>query len=303
MPIIEVHDLTKRFKDLVAVDHLTLSIEPAECFGVLGPNGVGKTSFIRMITAVSPPTEGTVRVIGRDLRTSSRWVKARLGVVPQHDNLDPDLSVAENLLVFARYFDIREDEARARSSEVLRLFELEDRAGSPIKELSGGMKRRLLLARGLINRPEIIVLDEPTIGLDPQAKHLVWSKLAQLKREGVTQVLCTQNMDEAEQLCDRVAIMHRGRVLAVGAPDDLIQSLVGREIGELDDGLASDPNTLELLRSHGILFEVSGDRIQVFRPERMEAAGALREVRKAMRRRAGTLEDVFFRLTGRSLTE
>lgn len=303
MSVIQVHNLSKRFGDLVAVDRFSLSIDAGECFGLLGPNGAGKTSLMRMITASSPPTEGTIRVVGRDMRTDSRWVKARLGVVPQHDNLDPDLTVLENLLVFARYFAIEKDEARRRSWEVLRLFELDTRADSGIRELSGGMKRRLLIARGLINRPNILMLDEPTIGLDPQAKHLVWNKLAALKREGVTQLLCTQNMDEAQRLCDRVVVMHGGQALAVGAPRELIGSVVGNEVGELEDGPASDPDILNLLRDHGISFDLSGDRLQVFAPERLDAAPALAELRRSMRRRAGTLEDVFFRLTGRSLTE
>ncbi|MFW6151328.1 MAG: ATP-binding cassette domain-containing protein [Chloroflexota bacterium] len=303
MAVVEVHDLTKRFGDLVAVDRVSLSIEMGECFGLLGPNGAGKTSLMRMIIAASPPTKGTIRVLGRDLRKDARWVKARLGVVPQHDNLDPDLTVLQNLLVFSRYFGIDKEEARRQSREVLRLFELDDRADSDIRELSGGMKRRLLIARGLINRPQILMLDEPTIGLDPQAKHLVWTKLAALKREGVTQLMSTQNMDEAQRLCDRVVVMHGGRILAEGAPQNLIREMVGNEVGERDDGPASDPQILDLLRDYGIPFDVSADRLQVFASERLDAMPALADLQRTLRRRAATLEDVFFRLTGRSLTE
>ncbi|MFW6126117.1 MAG: ABC transporter ATP-binding protein [Chloroflexota bacterium] len=303
MYAIETNGLSKRFGTLVAVDRFNLSIEVMECFGLLGPNGAGKTSLMRMIIAASPPTGGTIRVLEHDLREDARWVKARLGVVPQHDNLDPDLTVLQNLLVFSRYFGVERGEARRRSWEVLRLVQLDERADSDIRELSGGMRRRLLIARGLINRPQILMLDEPTIGLDPQAKHLVWTKLAALKRQGVTQLLCTQNMDEAQRLCDRVVVMHSGRALAVGAPGELIRSVVGHEVGELEDGLTSNPRILSLLREYGIPFELSGDRLQVFAPERLDAMPALAELRRTLRRRAATLEDVFFRLTGRSLTE
>jgi len=208
MLIIKAHNLIKKFKDLLAVDGVDLEVEEGECFGLLGPNGAGKTSLIRMITAVSPPTGGEIEVLGHDLKTHSRQVKAALGVVPQLDNLDPDFTVIQNLMAFARYFDIPKNEARRRSMEVLSLFELDNKRNSHIRELSGGMKRRLLIARGLINLPKIVVLDEPTIGLDPQGKHLVWRKLTELKSQGVSQLLCTQNMEEAAVLCDRVAIMY-----------------------------------------------------------------------------------------------
>jgi lipooligosaccharide transport system ATP-binding protein len=218
MVTIKTRNLTKKFGDLLAVDGVDLAVEEGECFGLLGPNGAGKTSLIRMITGVSPPTRGDIWVLGKDLSINSREVKAVLGVVPQLDNLDPDLTVLQNLLTFARYFAIPGNEAYRRSLDVLKLFELENKRDSHIKELSGGMKRRLLLARGLINLPKVMVLDEPTIGLDPQAKYLVWHKLGELKSRGVTQLLCTQNMEEAAAICDRVAIMNLGKILSLDTP-------------------------------------------------------------------------------------
>jgi lipooligosaccharide transport system ATP-binding protein len=218
MAIVKTANLTKKFKELVAVDNVSLEVEEGECFGLLGPNGAGKTSLIRMITAVSPPSEGDIWVDGNDLAKYPRQVKAILGVVPQLDNLDPDLNVLQNLLTFARYFAIPRGEAYRRSLEILNLVQLEDKLNSRINELSGGMKRRLLIGRGLINLPKILILDEPSIGLDPQAKHMVWQKLKELKSQGITQLLCTQNMEEAARLCDRVAVMHQGRVMVIGTP-------------------------------------------------------------------------------------
>jgi len=303
MTIIKTHNLTKKFKDLLAVDDANLEIEEAECFGLLGPNGAGKTSLIRMIIAVSPPTKGDIRVLGNDLRTHSRQVKAILGVVPQLDNLDPDLTVLQNLVTFARYFDIPKNEARRRSMEVLVLFELQDKCNSQIRELSGGMKRRLLLARGLINMPKILVLDEPTIGLDPQAKYLVWHKLTELKSQGVTQLLCTQNMEEATVLCNRVAIMHQGRILSCGVPRELISKYVGNEVTEIEVDSKEWIDTVNELKSRGLDFEEVGGKIHVFHLEADESVRGLVNSPEKLRRRPATLEDVFLRLTGRSLIE
>lgn len=302
MVVIKTQNLTKNFGDLVAVDDVSLEIEEGECFGLLGPNGAGKTSLIRMITAVSPPNKGEIWVLGCDLKSHSRQVKAVLGVVPQVDNLDPDLTVLQNLLTFARYFDIPKVEARRRSMEVLRLFQLEDRCKSRIRELSGGMRRRLLVARGLINSPRIMVLDEPTIGLDPQAKYLVWHKLTELKSQGVTQLLCTQNMEEASALCDRVAIMHQGRIMSLDAPVKLISRYVGDVVWEIVLNSEEGDKTIKELESRGLDFEVVGDKIHIFHAKGDELTNEVLDWRKAMRR-AATLEDVFFRLTGRSLAE
>lgn len=303
MLAIKTRNVSKRFKDLLAVDDVNLEVEESECFGLLGPNGAGKTSLIRMITAVSPPTAGDIEVLGKDLKTHSRQVKAILGVVPQLDNLDLDLTVLQNLTTFARYFNITKDEARRRSVEVLSLFELENKSNSHIKELSGGMKRRLLIARGLINTPRILILDEPTIGLDPQGKYLVWHKLTELRSQGVTQLLCTQNMEEAAVLCDRVAIMHQGRIPSVGAPKGLISSYVGDKVWEIELNHGEREKTVKNLESHGLDFEEVGDKIQVFHVATDEMPVGLADFAERVRRRPATLEDVFFRITGRSLAE
>jgi lipooligosaccharide transport system ATP-binding protein len=303
MFIIKTRNLSKKFKELLAVDDVNLEVEKGECFGLLGPNGAGKTSLIRMITAVSPPTRGDIQVLGNDLKTHSRQAKAILGVVPQLDNLDPDLTVLQNLMTFARYFDIPKNEAKRRSTEILNLFELEKKRDSHIRELSGGMKRRLLIARGLINLPQILVLDEPTIGLDPQGKYLVWDKLAELKSQGVTQLLCTQNMEEATVLCDRVAIMHQGKILCLGTPQGLISQYVGSEVWEFEANPEERDKTVKDLRSRGVDFEEVGGKIHAFHVETSEMTKGLVNFPERLRRRPATLEDVFFRLTGRSLVE
>jgi lipooligosaccharide transport system ATP-binding protein len=303
MFIIKTRNLTKKFKDLLAVDDVNLEVEKGECFGLLGPNGAGKTSLIRMITAVSPPTRGDIQVLGNDLKTHSRQAKAILGVVPQLDNLDPDLTVLQNLMTFARYFDIPKNEAKRRSAEILNLFELENKRNSHIRELSGGMKRRLLIARGLINLPQILVLDEPTIGLDPQGRYLVWNKLRELKSQGVTQLLCTQNMEEATMLCDRVAIMHQGKILSLGTPQGLISKYAGSEVWEIEANPEERDKTVKDLRSRGVDFEEVGGKIHAFHIEASQMTKGLVNFPERLRRRPATLEDVFFRLTGRSLVE
>ena len=242
-------------------------------------------------------------MLGYDLRTHSRQVKAVLGVVPQLDNLDPDLTVLQNLMTFARYFNIAKKEARQRSMEVLSLFELENKRNSHIKELSGGMKRRLLIARGLINMPKIMVLDEPTIGLDPQGKYLVWHKLTELKSQGVTQLLCTQNMEEAAALCNRVAIMHQGKILNIDTPQGLILRYVGKELWEIEVNSEERDEIIRELASYGLEFEEVGGKIYVFHIKADELTRGVVNLQERLRRRPATLEDVFFRLTGRSLAE
>ena len=303
MLIIKTRDLTKKFKDLLAVDSVNLEVEEGECFGLLGPNGAGKTSLVRMITAVSPPTSGEIEVLGHDLKTHSRQVKANLGVVPQLDNLDPDFTVIRNLMTFARYFEIDKKEARRRSLEVLSLLELDNKRNSHIRELSGGMKRRLLIARGLINLPKIIVLDEPTIGLDPQGKHLVWRKLTELKSQGVSQLLCTQNMEEAAVLCDRVAIMYQGKILSLDSPQGLVSRYTGSEVWEIEPETAERDNLLKNLKSRGIEFEEVGGKIHAFQTGANRIGEGLEISPERLRHRPATLEDVFLRLTGRSLVE
>lgn len=301
MAIIVARHLTKKFKDLVAVNDLDLEIEEGECFGLLGPNGAGKTTLIRMITAVSPPTAGDIWVGGKDLKVYPRQVKAILGVVPQVDNLDEDLKVLQNLITFARYFDIPKAEAYRRSMELLNLFGLEEKRNSELRELSGGMKRRLLLARGLINRPRIMILDEPAIGLDPQAKHLMWQKLGQLKAQGVTQLLCTQNMEEAYVLCDRVAIMHQGKILTQDSPRALIAQYIGKEVLEMEVNSDDRGRIVDQLATGKLDFVDTGVMIEVFHSSRDEVARVLADLSDRLRQRTATLEDVFFKLTGRGL--
>ncbi len=300
MAIIKVVNLTKKFKELVAVSNVRLEIAERECFGLLGPNGAGKTSLIRMITAVSPPTAGNIWVMGKDLPKYDREVKAQLGVVPQIENFDPDLTVMRNLLTYARYFDIPKKEAYRRSLEALKLFQLEEKQNSQIRELSGGMKRRLLIARGLINQPRMLILDEPTIGLDPQAKHLVWQKLKQLKSQGVTELLCTQNMEEATLLCDRVAIMHLGKILALDSPQQLIRRFVGDKIWEIEVTPNNKEKVLQELANLKFEFEEASNVVQAFH---LDDESAKKMASFNPRPRSATLEDVFFRLTGRLLIE
>ncbi len=242
-PMIDARALVKRFDDFVAVDGIDVQVEPGEFFGFLGPNGAGKTSTMRMIGCVSPVTDGHLRVLGLDPATDGPEIRSRLGVVAQDDNLDSELTVFDNLIVYGRYFDLPRREIAARAEELLAFAQLTDRRNDKVDPLSGGMKRRLTIARALVNRPELMLLDEPTTGLDPQARHLLWERLYQLKSEGVTQVLTTHYMDEAEQLCDRLVIMDQGRVVACGSPRELISAHSTREVVELrfaDDRVRAD---------------------------------------------------------------
>jgi lipooligosaccharide transport system ATP-binding protein len=297
MAIIKTSNLTKKFKELVAVDNINLEIEEGECFGLLGPNGAGKTSLIRMITAVSPITYGDIWVAGKDLKRYPREVKAILGVVPQIDNLDEDLTVIQNLRTFARYFAIPKDEAFRRSLEILRSMQLEEKRDNKIDELSGGMKRRLLIGRGLVNAPEILILDEPSIGLDPQARYMVWQKLRELKAQGVTQLLCTQNMEEAARLCDRVAIIHQGRIIDTDTPQSLVSRYMGQQVWEIDLVSTERDTIISELESRQLEFEEFSGIIHVFPTDDSPLEGIPGVAR------AATLEDVFFKLTGRLLVE
>ncbi len=304
--IIRARGLLKRFGDLIAVNGIDFSVAEGECFGLLGPNGAGKTSIIRMITCVSPPTAGELRVAGMDVRTEGRRIKSILGIVPQEENLDPDLTVWQNLAVYARYFDIPAAEARQRAEEVLELFQLDDRRGEIVDNLSGGMKRRLIVARALINQPKILALDEPTTGLDPQARHLVWQKLRYLQNEGITMLLTSHNMEEATHLCNRLVVMHLGRILAEGTPSDLIEQHVGRQVLELrlDDGRR--PAALDVLRRRdGLRLEEVEDVLYVFGPNQawQPILDELTQFGDGVRLREATLEDLFLQLTGRGTLE
>lgn len=304
--IIRARGLVKRFGELVAVDGVDFSVQEGECFGLLGPNGAGKTSTIRMITCVSPLSGGELFVDGMDVRTEGRRIKAILGVVPQEENLDPDLTVWQNLAVYARYFDIPQPAARRTAQEVLELFQLIDRRDEIVDNLSGGMKRRLIIARALINQPKILVLDEPTTGLDPQARHLVWQKLRYLRAQGITMLLTTHYMEEAAHLCDRIVVTHLGRILAEGSPAELIDRHVGQQVLELRLQNGERAAAIELLRGHEhLMLEEVEDVLYAFgRAQAWE--GLLEELSsfsEGVRLREATLEDVFLQLTGRGLLE
>lgn len=302
MSIIWARGLTKRFGDLVAVAGIDFDIQEGECFGFLGPNGAGKTSTIRMIYGASPVTAGEVWVNGEDVRRCPREIKAAVGVVPQENNLDPDLSVIQNLLVYARYFSIPGAIARDRAREVLELLQLWDRRDSHTESLSSGMKRRLVIARGLINQPKVLILDEPTTGLDPQARHMVWQKLRHLKAQGVTLILTTHYMEEASHLCDRLAILDKGSVLVTGTPSEVISQYVGEEVLELAPRPEGREAIVSWLEQHGLETELVEDMIYVFGRDSSGLPQPPGVFDKVVRRRA-TLEDVFLRLTGRALRE
>jgi lipooligosaccharide transport system ATP-binding protein len=308
--LIHARGLTKRFGDLVAVDGIDFDVAPGEAFGFLGPNGAGKTSTMRMIGCVSAITAGSLRIFGLDPTADGPTIRARLGVVPQQDTLDQELSVRENLLVYARYFDISYAVAGRRADELLEFVQLAERAKDEVEPLSGGMKRRLSIARALINEPQLLLLDEPTTGLDPQARHLVWERLYRLKQRGVTLALTTHYMDEAEQLCDRLVVMDKARIVAEGSPRELIQQYSTREVVELRfpnevwesmdgkvdgkfDGLAE---RVEHLPDRLLVYTGDGDAaISAIHERGLEPESVL--VRRS------TLEDVFLRLTGRTLIE
>jgi lipooligosaccharide transport system ATP-binding protein len=301
--IIEGRRVVKRYKGFTAVAGVDFSIQAQECFGFLGPNGAGKTTLIRMITCVYPVSEGVLLVDSRDVMKEPRAIKAVLGVVPQEENLDPDLTVLQNLLVYARYFDIPKEVAGRRTLELLELFQLLDRQRSRIDTLSGGMKRRLLIARALLNEPKILILDEPTAGLDPQARHLVWQKIRYLKGQGVTMILSTHNMEEAAHLCDRLVIMDQGRILAEDRPINLIRQYIGQEVLELRLDTVGKSHVLRQLQSYNVSIEDVGDTLYVFSNDGSLLPQQLMIEGGDVVRRQATLEDVFLRLTGRELKE
>jgi len=304
---IEAADLRKRFGDVEAVAGVSFRIEKGQCFGFLGPNGAGKTSTMRMVQAVSAPTSGSLRVLGMDPVRDGKAVRARIGVVPQDDNLDPDLLVEENLYVYSRYFRIPTSVAKRRTKELLEFVSLAEKADRNLYELSGGMKRRLVIARALVNDPELVVLDEPTTGLDPQARHLVWQKLRELRERGVTMLLTTHYMDEAERLCDALVIMDNGKIIARGAPTDLIREHAGDEVVELRVPEAEEAPLLDGLSTDHGSSERIGDVRLFFLGRRSEVSDRLvaraRAARVPCLLRNATLEDVFLRLTGRELQE
>jgi lipooligosaccharide transport system ATP-binding protein len=305
-PLIYARGLVKRFADFTAVDGIDVEVRRGEAFGFLGPNGAGKSSTMRMVGCVSPPSGGVLRILGLDPATDGPAIRARLGVCPQLDNLDIELTVRENLTTYARFFGIPRKIARRRADELLDFVQLSERADSKVEPLSGGMKRRLTIARALVNEPEIVLLDEPTTGLDPQARHLVWERLFRLKQQGVTQVLTTHYMDEAEQLCDRLVVMDGGRIVAEGSPRALIERYSTREVVELRFAAESQDVFADKLTGLGERLEVLPDRILLYVADGDDAIDevqqrALRPASVLVRR--STLEDVFLHLTGRTLVD
>jgi lipooligosaccharide transport system ATP-binding protein len=304
--LIHARGLVKRFGEFTAVDGIDVDVRRGEAFGFLGPNGAGKSSTMRMIGCVSPPTDGVLEILGLDPRRDGPRIRARLGVCPQLDNLDLELTVRENLTTYARFFGIPRREARRRADELLEFVQLAERSGSKVDPLSGGMKRRLTIARALVNEPEVVLLDEPTTGLDPQARHLVWERLFRLKQQGVTLVLTTHYMDEAEQLCDRLVVMDGGRIVAEGSPRALIERYSTREVVELRFAAESQEAFAGKLGGLGDRLEVLPDRILLYVDD---GDGAVAEVQRrslspaTVLVRRSSLEDVFLHLTGRTLVD
>jgi lipooligosaccharide transport system ATP-binding protein len=304
--LVQARGLTKRFGDFTAVDAIDFDITKGEAFGFLGPNGAGKTSTMKMITTVSPITEGKLTVFGIDPNEDGRSIRQRIGVVPQEDNLDLELTVAENLYIYGRYHDMKKSEINPRIDELLEFAQLTERKNSEVEPLSGGMKRRLTIARALINSPDLIILDEPTTGLDPQARHLLWDRLYRLKQEGATLIITTHYMDEAEQLCDRLVVMDQGKIAAEGSPRELIQLYAPREVVELrfNDGQKDHA----VLKMEGLAqrSEVLADRVLLYTDDAEATQHGLHErgidPEQVLVRRS-TLEDVFLRLTGRGLID
>jgi lipooligosaccharide transport system ATP-binding protein len=300
--IIEAQDLTKSFDGLVAVDGISFAVFPAECVGLLGPNGAGKTSTIRMMYGFSPMTAGSLHVFGIDIRTGWRAIRARIGVCQQDNNLDPDLTVMQNLQLFARYFDMPRHTARDRANELLKFIALEHRRDDKVTSLSGGMMRRLVLARALINNPELLILDEPTTGLDPQSRHQVWERLELLRENGLSILITTHYMDEAARLCDRLIIMDHGKILVDGNPTELIREYAGDHVVEI---VNPAPEVRELIGSGKLMHDMLDHRIIIYGREAehiFETIGD-RFCNETCIKRLATLEDVFLRLTGRGLRE
>ena len=305
-PLIQAEGLRKSFGSFEAVRGIDVQVRAGESFGFLGPNGAGKSSTMRMIAAVSPISGGTLRILGMDPAIDGPSIRARIGVCPQEDTLDTELNVRDNLYIYGRYFGLPRAEVSKRCDELLEFVQLTDKAKAKVEMLSGGMKRRLTIARSLINRPDILLLDEPTTGLDPQARHVVWDRLFRLKQQGVTLVLTTHYMDEAEQLCDRLVVMDQGVIVAEGAPHELIRSYSTREVAELRFGIGENEHVAPKVEDLADRVEVLPDRLLLYVDNGEEAIAKVHErgldpIMSLVRR--STLEDVFLRLTGRTLVD
>ena len=306
VPVITATSLTKRYKEFAAVDGLSFEVAPGESFGLLGPNGAGKSTTMRMVGAVSTRTSGELSILGLDPNSHGPEIRSQLGVVPQQDNLDMELRVRDNLIVYGRYFGIPRAVIAKKADELLEFAQLTDRAKSKVDDLSGGMKRRLTIARALVNDPKILLLDEPTTGLDPQARHILWDRLFRLKEQGTTLVLTTHYMDEAEQLCDRIVVVDKGMIMAEGSPASLIRDHSSREVLEVRFGSDRNAEVAATITGAGERIEVLPDRILIYSADgeaelvKLTEAG-LNPITSLVRR--SSLEDVFLRLTGRSLVE
>jgi lipooligosaccharide transport system ATP-binding protein len=305
LPLVHARGLVKRFGELVAVDGIDFDVRKGEAFGFLGPNGAGKTSTMRMVGCVSPPSGGTLTILGLDPLKDGPAIRGRLGVVPQQDTLDMELTVRENVIIYGRYFGLSRAELYGRADELLDFVQLSDRAGSRVEPLSGGMKRRLTIARSLVNDPDLLLLDEPTTGLDPQARHTVWDRLFRLKQRGVTLILTTHYMDEAEQLCDRLVVMDKAQIVAEGSPQELIGRYSTREVVELRFPVDEQPEQVAT-RINGLArrLEVLPDRLLLYTDEGDATAGRVHDLGlrpDSVLVRRSTLEDVFLHLTGRTL--
>ena len=302
MPAVRAEKLTKVFEELRAVDAIDFEIEEGECFGFLGPNGAGKSTTMRMMHCASPITSGKLEVLGMDVNGSPRDVKAIIGVAPQENNLDPDFTVRRNLTVYGRYFGLPKEVLEERADRLLEFMQLSEKRDERIQEISGGMKRRLIIARAMMNDPRLLILDEPTTGLDPQARHLIWERVRELKRKKVTVILTTHYMDEAERLCDRLVIMDHGRIILEGRPRELIEKVIGTDVMEID---VPTDEMEAYVKGQGWQYERTIDRLLIFTKEGQKVAAELKE-RFAMSYyliRNATLEDVFLRSTGRALVE
>lgn len=303
--VIEAQNLVKTFNGFTAVAGVSFSVKKGECFGFLGPNGAGKTTTLRMIYGMSPPRSGSLSVLGFDAFTRMAEIKSRIGVVPQDNNLDPDLNVLENLLLYAMYFDVPKKEAQSRAQELLGFVNLWDKRAEKVDKLSGGMKRRLIIARALINQPQLLILDEPTTGLDPQSRHLLWEKLRELKSQGITQLLTTHYMEEAYQLCDRIIIMDQGKIIEEGNPRTLVEEKVTKEVIELSLPQEAHEKILGQLKSGLKDWESLQETLLLYPMEVEATISRIKEVCPPceMTLRQGNLEDLFLRAAGRRINE
>ena len=301
--VIKAAGLSKKYKDITAVDNISFMVERGKCFGFLGPNGAGKSSTMKMIYGLSPITGGDLNVLGLDIKRDLSKIKAKLGVVPQENNLDPDLNVYENLIIYANYFGIAKDKAVEKTRELLKFVNLEDKADKKADKLSGGMKRRLIIARALINDPDIVILDEPTTGLDPQSRHLLWDKMFELKSKNKTLILTTHYMDEAYHLCDHIFIMDKGRIIAQGSPRDLISENLPPFVIEYNGDRSLDSELIKTLGTNLDSYQKTFASLLLFVRDSSLATTTLKPYEANLSSRKPNLEDVFIKLTGREIAE